>query len=461
MLAILCFDICVSYLPYYTFVPILPQSMQVYGVDEASMNVLCILYALVYVPCAFLTGPFTGRFGCRATFVFAMVLTTVGCALRCGPEFLAKVLPAESQCTLSFGWLVAGQVLCALGQPFLVNSTSQMGAEWFPPNERPAAAMVSNLMNFVGGSLSFVVPSLIVDSSPVGADLGPACEQVRVLLWLQFRLAVAAVLLTAMFYQQAPPLQVFAVHRAQASFWSDVRRCVKLRDFWLVNGQFMLYVAVCHGFDAVEGSLLERYGYSASLSSWTAVSCSLAAILSTIVESICITDASSYRPSLLAINAVLAMSLVFAFSCLYFRLHEAGFVLAIGVMGLATPGWGCSFELGSEVCFPAREATVSSLLEACSNLMGVISILVTQWLLDAGVGAGVLVIMAFAALAGGSLLMGVSDHLRRREAEHDAELEMEELKGALDMESPADSEKAAEKAPDQEPLTAAKESADT
>lgn len=62
--------------------------------------------------------------------------------------------------------LLLGQGLCALGQPLLVNCTSEMGADWFQPSDRPAAAMISNLMNFVGGSLSFVLPPLFVDENP-------------------------------------------------------------------------------------------------------------------------------------------------------------------------------------------------------------------------------------------------------------------------------------------------------
>merc|ERR1719261_673591 len=72
------------------------------------------------------------------------------------------VVPA----VMSFSWLLLGQALCALGQPFLVNTTSEMGAEWFPPHERPTAAMVSNLMNFVGGSLSFMLPPLLMEDHP-------------------------------------------------------------------------------------------------------------------------------------------------------------------------------------------------------------------------------------------------------------------------------------------------------
>jgi hypothetical protein len=192
-----------------------------------------------------------------------------------------------------------------------------------------------------------------------------------------------------------------------------------MRDFWIVNGQFMLYMAVCHAFDAVEGSLLEDYGYSASLSSWTAVTCAATSIGSTILEAIYITDAASYQKTLVIVNIILACSQAVGGICLYFKMHAVGFVLAIGLMGMSTPGWGCSIELGSEVCFPAREATVSSLLEACGNMTGVVAIIFVQRLLDAGVGAGVMLFMSSCALLGSSLMRGLSGRLRRSEAEHD------------------------------------------
>lgn len=444
MLAILCADICVSYLPYYTFVPILPQGMEVYGVEEATMNIMCILYALAFVPCAFLTGPVMSKLGCRGTFVLAMVIEALGCALRCGPAVMdsfhfhrshahhLKVKFASRQ-ESALLWLIAGQALCALGQPFLVNSTSQMIAEWFPPQERPWAAMVANLMNFVGGSMSFMLPPMIVDVEQ--KDPKVMAAEVSNLLLVEFKLALVLCVVTFFCFERTPSVPVLTAHRPQVTFYEEVRKFLSLKDFWLVNGQFMIYVAACHSFDAVEGSLLESNGYSAALSSWSAASCSLMAIAGTYVETYYITEPKSYQPALLAINGVLAISLALCFASLYFRLHAVMFVVAVGVMGLATPGWGCTFELGSEVCFPAREASVSSLLEACSNLMAVAGIIVSQRLIDAGLGSGVLVLMAIWVLGGGGLLFGLSGRLRRSEAEAMAEIELEGLESPPRSES--------------------------
>eukprot|EP00927_Polykrikos_kofoidii_P069555 TRINITY_DN6507_c0_g1_i1.p1 TRINITY_DN6507_c0_g1~~TRINITY_DN6507_c0_g1_i1.p1 ORF type:complete len:838 (+),score=91.16 TRINITY_DN6507_c0_g1_i1:201-2714(+) len=439
MLGILSVDICVSYLPYYTFVPILRQGMQVYGADESALNMLCIFFALVYVPGAFLSGPLVGMLGCRWTFVLAMAINAFGCAVRSGDMFFFPFSDRFLQSsggssfisdhnssvddsvvvapqTLPFSLLLAGQLLCASGQPLLVDAASEMGAEWFPPHERPTAAMVNNLMNFVGSSLSFMMPPLFVEDRTDNLEVTEF--QVQMLLRAQFCIALAAFLATLLFYRQPP--QSSASHlatRPATTFSAELLWLLGLHDFWLVTAQFSVYVTIGHAFDAVEGSLLEHYGYHASLTSWTAVSCSIASVISTVLASRWISDASQYHAALLVSNGVLALSLLMAFACLLFQMHRYFFVLAVGVLGLSTPGWGCSCEFASEVCFPARETTVNSLLEAFSNLLGVAGIMATQKLIDKGVGVNVLFFMAVAAAFGGSLMTCTHGRLLRSQAE--------------------------------------------
>lgn len=445
MLAILSFDICVNYIPYYTFVPIMKQSMQLYGVNESALNKLCIVFAIVYIPGAFVTGPLVKRVGCKWTFVLGMAATVLGCTIRCGPG-LVYALPAmldpfpgpkvvtDSHGTelvlqpgnMDFSWLLVGQFLCAAGQPLLCNPTSEMGAEWFPPTERPAAAMLLNLMHFIGSSLSFVLPTLFVNEE-LTDNVAVLTSQVMHVLRFQLGLALLAFMMTLAVYQSRPRMPSHAIHRAPVSFVDEVRRIFRSFDFWIVNIQFALYVGVCHAFDAVEGSLLEHYGYKASLTSWTAVACAITSIVATVLEANVISSPTSYRKALVASNAFLAGSQLLGLVCLYFQCHRYVFVLAVGIMGLATPGWGCSCELGSEVCYPARESTVTSFLEAFSNLLGVFAIIIIQWFLDAGLGATVLLITTGVSSAAGGVLLLMSNRLRRMEAEEEAAAEVEDV----------------------------------
>ncbi|CAK9096236.1 unnamed protein product [Durusdinium trenchii] len=425
-LGILSLDICISYVPQYTFVPILRQGMHALHVDEAAMNFLCILYALVYVPGAFVTGPLVSVLGCRWTFVLATLLIALGCALRSaswispvdshGSRRLLEMMPVPSWMGNSaFAYLLIGQGICALGQPLLVNCTSEMGADWFAPSDRPAAAMISNLMNFVGGSLSFVLPPLFVDDNP--SNFVEMNAQISSLLNFQFHSAMVAFVLTLCLYRDTGPFAKTAEHRPPMNFAAEVKGIFRKADFWIINFQFMIYISIGHAFDAVEGSLLENYGYNASLTSWTAMACAVTSILSTMVEARCITSAAYYQAALLISNAFMAISLLMGYMCLHYGWSPGMFITAVGIMGLSTPGWGCSAELGSEVCFPAREATVNSLLEAFSNMAGVASIVWAQDGIDAHLGAAVLAVMAGSAVLGMAVLGCLSGRLSRMETE--------------------------------------------
>jgi len=217
----------------------------------------------------------------------------------------------------------------------------------------------------------------------------------------------------------------------------ELRAIMTVRDFWLVNGYFAIFTALCHSFDAVEGSLLDHAGYNPSISAWSSFSCCVASVLITCLEARFMEHASSYMPALKGSSLAMIVSFLAASLCLKFHLPSWTFVIAIGVMGLTVPAWGCSIELGSEVCFPAREAPVSALLEAFANIAAIGSIIVTQFLIDMGLGVGVLSLLAAAAFVGGLLLYCMIGKLKRTEAEQKRNVVMakqDRLEHSLDVE---------------------------
>lgn len=196
----------------------------------------------------------------------------------------------------------------------------------------------------------------------------------------------------------------------------ELRTLLVQRDFWFVNVHFMSYIAAFNTFDAIEGSLLIMYGYSEALSSPTAVAFAVVGVLSTALEA-CILQPEHYRLALLGTNGVLGVACLAGIGVLSGGFPGWSFVAVVGFMGLSTPGWGCSVELGSEVCYPAREATVTALMEACASLASVGGIVGAQWLIDSGRAVAVLPIMGGCCFAGCFALAGLSGRLRRTEAE--------------------------------------------
>ena len=63
----------------------------------------------------------------------------------------------------SFWWVILGQTLCSVAQPFLYNAPALLTSKWFPEKERPLATMIGTMANVIGVLLGFILPSLTIN----------------------------------------------------------------------------------------------------------------------------------------------------------------------------------------------------------------------------------------------------------------------------------------------------------
>jgi MFS family permease len=94
--------------------------------------------------------------GIKKGIVTGGVLTVIGSGIRCLASY-------------SFYFVIIGQVVCAIGQPFILNAPSKIAVRWFMPKnvinyiiKRSLALAVLSVVNIVGTAIGFIVPSLFV-----------------------------------------------------------------------------------------------------------------------------------------------------------------------------------------------------------------------------------------------------------------------------------------------------------
>jgi predicted MFS family arabinose efflux permease len=174
------------------------------GVSEGAVGDLAVIFPIMYVILALPAGRWLdARFG-RALGLGA-VLTAAGGLLRlAGPS--------------SYGWAVAGQVVIAAGQPFVLNSITKVAARYFPARERTAAISVGSVALFAG------ILAAVLSGGPLFRAGG-----LTLLLWVQAAVAVVAA------------LWVLAAVRMPAAFPGDPSVAVSLR--WLRGDRFMWVLA--------------------------------------------------------------------------------------------------------------------------------------------------------------------------------------------------------------------------
>ena len=194
---------CTQWL-WLAYAPITTQTHQLMGVSEGAVGDLAGIFPLVYVILALPAGRWLDtRFG-RAL--------GLGAALTGAGGLLRLAAPA------SYGWAIAGQLVTAAGQPFVLNSITKVAGRYFPARERTLAVSVGSVALYAG------ILAAVLSGEPLLRAGGLA-----LLLRVQAAVAVVAV------------CWVLAAVRAPAEFAGDPPAAVSLR--WLRGDGFMWVLA--------------------------------------------------------------------------------------------------------------------------------------------------------------------------------------------------------------------------
>ena len=194
---------CTQWL-WLAYAPITTQAHQLMAVSEGAVGDLAGVFPLVYVILALPAGRWLDTRFDRALGLGA-ALTGAGGLLRlAGPA--------------SYGWAIAGQLVIAAGQPFVLNSITKVAARYFPARERTLAISVGSVALFAG------VLAAVLSGGPLLNAGGLA-----LLLRVQAGVAVVAA------------LWVLAAIRTPAMFPGDPSVAVSLR--WLRGDRFMWVLA--------------------------------------------------------------------------------------------------------------------------------------------------------------------------------------------------------------------------
>ena len=123
-----------SQLLWLTYAPVTTAAAAEYGVSVTAIGWLANVFPLLYVVLAVPAGIALDRSPRRA-LAFGVVLTALGGVLR-----LAGT---------GFGWALAGQLLVAVAQPFVLNAITGVAAA-LPPRQRPTGIAVGSAGLFLG-----------------------------------------------------------------------------------------------------------------------------------------------------------------------------------------------------------------------------------------------------------------------------------------------------------------------
>lgn len=144
---------------WLTFAPISKAVSAFYHVTPLGVDMFSISYMIMYLVMVVPASWVIDRFGFRASLIAGSLLMVAFSATR--------FLFAES-----YGLTLASQFLLAAAQPFLINISTKVPANWFPVRERSTAAGLLIMAQYLGFIIPMVLSPLLVDSMGLKGLLG-------------------------------------------------------------------------------------------------------------------------------------------------------------------------------------------------------------------------------------------------------------------------------------------------
>jgi MFS family permease len=355
---------------WLTFAAIDTDSARVLRVDVGTVGDLAAIFPFIYVVLALPVGRWLD-----ARFAHALA---VGALLTGGGAIIRVLAPS------SFGVQLAGQVVIAAGQPFVLNSITKVAARYFPQQERATAISIGSVALFIGILASVLIAAPLFSAGGLGLVL--TVEAVPSVIG-------AALMLLA--------LRVPATYADDASTAVSMRWLIRDRFMWLLAGLIFIGMGIYNAVATWLQPVLANFGEGGAAGNLIAVLTAGgivgAAVLPPIVA------ARNQRRAMLI--GALAFSAV-AFAATDLR-HE---VVWLGVWLFAT-----GFAIMA--CLPvvldwsaihagmAREGAAAGFLLMSGNLGGVVLVLVIQGVM--GNAFVPLAALAVIALLGLPLALGL------------------------------------------------------
>ncbi|EQC37889.1 hypothetical protein SDRG_04910 [Saprolegnia diclina VS20] len=339
---------------------------------EVRSSTLITIFFVVYLPFAFLGSWILDLRGWRVGVLLGAFVQAVGAILRAISSNMTMAFPIAKV------FLICGQVMAAIGMPFMVNSPPVLSALWFPPHLRARVTSMGVNSNQLGIVFVYLAaPYLVAGPS----DL-PKWD-------LLFAVAATALFLLAWVCFSVPKYPP-VIPSASGAY--DYRQWVTA--FHHPGFSLTVFVfAVAETAGNVVAALLNRlaspqHGFARTTQGAMGAAFILSSVLGGFLVGSCV-DASGSHKTAIVVCSLVAGGVLLAFGYVVAAVdvtwHVSGsFALLVAFGFFLGPLHPIAVELGAECAHPTSEATVAALQQLVGNALSALLLpllsLLQHWL---------------------------------------------------------------------------------
>ncbi|GJQ67523.1 hypothetical protein Trydic_g8335 [Trypoxylus dichotomus] len=335
-----------------------------YGVSSIAVDWTSMIYMVLYIPTVFPASFFLDKYGLRLTVLLGSIGTCVGSWIKVG-----SVDP-------SLFWVTfLGQSIVALSQACILSIPAKLAAAWFGPQQVSSACSIGVFGNQLGVAIGFLIPPMIVRSGSQ-SEIKP---QLYTLFIGNGIITSVITVLIAIFFKNGPPT---APSRAEASksgevsvntnFLKSLKALITNKNYILLVLSYGINVGIFYAISTLLNQIvLAHYPNRETDAGRIGLLIVFAGMIGSVICGILLDKTRKFKETTLAVYILSLLGMIiytFTLNTNIVIVYIVSTFLGFSMTGLLPVG----FELASELTFPEPEGTSTGVLNASSQLFGVI-----------------------------------------------------------------------------------------
>ena len=322
---------------WISYAPITTSAAGYFSVSESTIGWFSMVFMVAFVPLSLPAAWLIDTRGLRSAVGLGVSLMAVFGVLRgfAGDDF-----------TLAF----LATVGIAVAQPFLLNSWTTMGSNWFPTSQRATAVGLITLANLVGTGIGMVLTPVLTESMGIG--------RVQLAYGIAAAVAAAAFLALARERPATPPCPPGMEERAL--MLDGLRHALRVKPFLVYLAVVFVGMGVFNGVTTWVEQIVHPRGFSEADAGLIGGLMLLGGLLGAVILS-ALSDRGGRRVRylvvclVLAVPGLLGVALVSATWLLLLAAFTLGFFLV--------PALPIGMQYAAEVTYPTPEGTSNGLVQ--------------------------------------------------------------------------------------------------
>ena len=330
---------------WITFAAVTGDAATYYRVSELQIGLLSMVFMIVFVVMSIPASYVIDTYGVRIGVGIGAVLT--------GVFGLTRGVWASD-----YTLVLISQIGLAVGQPFVMNAITKVGARWFPITERATAAAVPSLAQFIGIIVAMAATPFLVSSAKMSG----------MLMWYGIASVVGAAAALA-FIRERPPTPPSEIDQEERfKVFDGLRHILKQRDMRILLLLFFVGLGMFNAISTWIEQIVSPRGFGPEDAGVIGAVMVVGGILGAGVLPVLSDRSRRRKPFLVIAVAGMAPGLVgLAFGVLVLSSFVFGFFLM--------SAYPVGFQYSAEISYPAPESTSQGVILMAGQVSGILFIL--------------------------------------------------------------------------------------